>query len=101
MTDRFQAYFMARKMRRNDFPHVFTVMWPTPHPYALGRPLTHEAGLGTLSTDRYALLPWRGNALRQASSCLSQKIYLPLLFVHIDATICHGWSRPYRLSRWY
>ena len=28
--DRFQAYFLARKVRRNYFPHVSTVMWPTP-----------------------------------------------------------------------
>src|SRR5262249_57198800 len=62
------------------------------HPDALGRPLTHEAGLGALSTDRYVLLPWHGNVLRQARFCLSQETYLPLLFVHIDATICHGWS---------
>jgi hypothetical protein len=28
--DRFQAYFLARKVRRNYFPHVSTVMWPSP-----------------------------------------------------------------------
>ena len=28
--DRFQAYFLARRVRRNYFPHVATVMWPTP-----------------------------------------------------------------------
>jgi hypothetical protein len=27
---RFQAYFLARKVRRNYFPHVSTVMWPSP-----------------------------------------------------------------------
>ena len=30
--DRFQAYFLARKVRRNSFPHVSTVMWPSPLP---------------------------------------------------------------------
>ena len=35
--DRFQAYFLARKVRRNYFPHVSTVMWPTP-------PLWYEKG---------------------------------------------------------
>jgi len=30
MADRFQADFIARKLRRNYFPHVFTVMWPSP-----------------------------------------------------------------------
>jgi integrase/recombinase XerD len=29
--DRFQSYFLARKVRRNYFPHVSTVMWPSPH----------------------------------------------------------------------
>ena len=39
-----------------------------------------------------ARLPWRGDALRQAHSCRSPETHLPLLFVHIDANIGHGWS---------
>ena len=31
IADKFQAYFIARKVRRNYFPHVSTVIWPSPH----------------------------------------------------------------------
>jgi hypothetical protein len=62
------------------------------HPCALGRRLTPEASRGALGADRRARLSWRGDASRQELACFSQETYLPLLFVHIDANICHGWS---------
>jgi hypothetical protein len=51
-----------------------------------------DAGCGALGTDHRALLPLRGDALRQDLASRSQETPLTLLFVPIDANICHGWS---------
>jgi hypothetical protein len=56
-------------------------------------------GRRPLGTDHHALLPLREEALRQERTCRSQETHLILLFVPIDATICHGWSPRGSLGR--
>jgi hypothetical protein len=51
---RLQSYFIARKVRRNFFPHVSTVMWPSPQPWhnVRGTWYSHQVADGIWCTGR-------------------------------------------------